>query len=166
MAAAQFGYTTAGLFGYSHLTGGYSGGQAENVRVPMADVAPMQVPDGMSEQEVLFLTDIFPRGYQAAEQAGIKGGEIVAIWGTGPVGLFAIQSAKVLGAERIIAIETVPERIAMARKAGASDIINFAEEDVYKRIKEISKGEGTDVVIDCVGMEPSPGHGQGGLVAP
>ena len=89
MAAEQFGYTTAGLFGYSHLTGGYAGGQAEYVRVPMADVAPMKVPDGMADEEVLFLTDIFPTGYQAAEQAGIKGGEIVAIWGTGPVGLFA-----------------------------------------------------------------------------
>jgi threonine dehydrogenase-like Zn-dependent dehydrogenase len=108
MAAAQFGYTTARLFGYSHLTGGYSGGQSEYVRVPMAEVAPMKVPDGMEDEEVLFLTDIFPTGYQAAEQAGIKGGEIVAIWGTGPVGLFAIQSAKVLGAERIIAIEAVP----------------------------------------------------------
>ena len=128
----------------------------------MADVAPMKVPDGMTDEEVLFLTDIFPTGYQAAEQAGIKGGEIVAIWGTGPVGLFAIQSAKVLGAERIIAIETVPERIAMARKAGATDIIDFAKEDVFERIKEISKGEGADVVIDCVGMEASPGHGQGG----
>ena len=106
---------------------------------------------------MLFLTDIFPTGYQAAEQAGIKGGEIVAIWGTGPVGLFAIQSSKVLGADRIIAIETVPERIAMARKAGATDIIDFAKEDVFERIKEISKGEGADVVIDCVGMETSPG---------
>ena len=165
MAAKQFGYTTAGLFGYSHLTGGYAGGQAEYVRVPMADVAPMKVPDGMEDEEVLFLTDIFPTGYQAAEQAGIKGGEIVAVWGTGPVGLFAILSAKVLGAERIIAIETVPERIAMARKAGATDIVDFAKEDVFERIKEISKGEGADVVIDCVGMEASPGHGQGGLVS-
>ena len=165
MAAAQFGYTTAGLFGYSHLTGGYAGGQAEYVRVPMADVAPMKVPDGMEDEEVLFLTNIFPTGYQAAEQAGIKGGEIVAVWGTGPVGLFAIQSAEVLGAERIIAIETVPERVAMARKAGATDIVDFAKEDVFERIKEISKGEGADVVIDCVGMEASPGHGQGGLVS-
>src|ERR1700722_17386158 len=139
MAAKQFGYTTAGLFGYSHLTGGYSGGQAEYVRVPMADVAPMKAPDGMTDEEVLFLTDIFPTGYQAAEQAGIRGGEIVAVWGSGPVGLFAIQSAKVLGAERIIAIETVPERIAMERKAGVTDIINFAKEDVYERIKEISQ---------------------------
>jgi threonine dehydrogenase-like Zn-dependent dehydrogenase len=154
MAAAQFGYTTVGLFGYSHLTGGYAGGQAEYVRVPMADVAPMKVPDGMEDEEVLFLTDVFPTGYQAAEQAGIRGGE--AVRGTGPVGLFAIQSAKVLGAERIIAIETVPERIAMARKAGATDIVNFAQDDVFERIKEISKGEGADVVIDCVGMEVEP----------
>ena len=165
MAAEQFGYTTAGLFGYSHLTGGYAGGQAEYVRVPMADVAPMKVPDGMTDEEVLFLTDIFPTGYQAAEQAGIKGGEIVAVWGAGPVGYFAIQSAKVLGAERIIAIETVPERIAMARKAGATDIIDFESEDVFERIKEISKGEGADVVIDCVGMEASAAHGQGGVLS-
>ena len=165
MAAAQFGYTTAGLFGYSHLTGGYAGGQAEYVRVPMADVAPMKVPDGMEDEEVLFLTNIFPTGYQAAEQAGIKGGEIVAVWGMGPVGLFAIQSAEVLVAERIIAIETVPDRVAMARKSYATDIVDFAKEDVFERIKEISKGEGADVVIDCVGMEASPGHGQGGLVS-
>jgi threonine dehydrogenase-like Zn-dependent dehydrogenase len=131
----------------------------------MADVAPMKVPDGMTDEEVLFLTDIFPTGYQAAEQADIKGGEIVAIWGTGPVGLFAIQSAKFLGAERIIAIETVPERIVMARRAGATDIIDFAKEDVFERIKELSKGEGADVVIDCVGMEASAAHGQAGLIS-
>ena len=165
MAAEQFGYTTAGLFGYSHLTGGYSGGQAEYVRVPMADVAPMVVPDGMSDEDVLFLTDIFPTGYQGAEQAGITGGEIVAIWGAGPVGIFAIQSARVLGAERIIAIETVPERIAMARTAGATDIIDFEKEDVYERIREISRGEGADAVIDCVGMEASAGHGQRGIIS-
>src|ERR1700742_631238 len=165
MAAEQFGYTTAGLFGYSHMTGGYSGGQAEYVRVPMADIGPMVVPAGMSDEEVLFLSDIFPTGYQGAEQAGIKGGEIVAIWGSGPVGYFAIQSAKVLGAERIIAIETVPERIALARRAGAPDIIDFEKEDVFERIKEISKGEGADVVIDCVGMEASAAHGQGGVLA-
>ena len=165
LAEAQFGYTIAGLFGYSHMLGGYAGGQAEYVRVPMADVAPMKVPEGLSDEEVLFLTDIFPTGYMGAENAGIKGGETVAIWGAGPVGLFAIQSAKVLGAERIIAIETVPERIAMAKKAGATDIIDFAKEDVFERIKAISKGEGADAVIDCVGMEASPGHGQGGIVS-
>ena len=165
MAAEQFGYTIAGLFGYSHMLGGYSGGQAEYVRVPMADVAPMKVPEGMSDEEVLFLTDIFPTGYQGAEQAGIKGGEIVAVWGAGPVGLFAIQSAKVLGAERIIVIETALERIAMAKAAGATDIVDFEKEDVFERIKEISKGEGADAVIDCVGMEASAGHGQGGIVS-
>ena len=165
MAAKQFGYTTAGLFGYSHMTGGYAGGQAEYVRVPMADVAPMKVPDGMGDEEVLFLTDIFPTGYQGAEQCEIKGGEIIAIWGTGPVGLFAIQSAKVLGAERIIAIETEPVRIAMAKRAGATDVIDFAKEDVFERIKEISKGEGADGVIDCVGMEAVAGHGQAGLLS-
>src|ERR1700750_2272947 len=157
MAAEQFGFTTAGLFGYSHMTGGYAGGQAEYVRVPMADFAPMKVPDGLTDEGVLFLSDIFPTGYQGAEQAGIKGGEIVAIWGSGPVGYFAIQSAKVLGAERIIAIETVPERIALARKAGATDIIDFEKEDVYERIKEISKGEGADAVIDCGGVGANAG---------
>ena len=164
MAAEMFGYPIAGLFGYSHLLGGYSGGQAEYVRVPMADVAPMKVPEGMTDEEVLFLTDIFPTGYMGAEHAEIKGGDIVAIWGAGPVGLFAIQSAKVMGAERIIAIETVPERIAMAKQAGATDIIDFAKEDVYERIKEISKGEGADSVIDCVGMEASGAHGLLGMV--
>ena len=164
MAAAQFGYTTAGLFGYSHLTGGYAGGQAEYVRVPMADVAPMKVPEGMSDEEVLFLTDILPTGWQGADHAEVKGGDIVAIWGAGPVGLFAIQSAKIMGAERIIAIDTVPERIALARKAGATDVIDFAKEDVYERIVEISKGEGADSVIDCVGMEASGAHGFAGVI--
>ena len=164
MAAEMFGYPIAGLFGYSHIMGGYAGGQAEYVRVPMADVAPMKVPEGMTDEEVLFLTDIFPTGYMGAEHAEIKGGDIVAIWGAGPVGIFAIQSAKVMGAERIIAIETVPERIAMAKRAGATDIIDFADEDVYERIKEISKGEGADSVIDCVGMEASGAHGLLGMV--
>jgi threonine dehydrogenase-like Zn-dependent dehydrogenase len=159
MAAAMFGYTTAGLFGYSHLTGGYAGGQAEYVRVPMADVAPMKVPDGMDDESVLFLTDILPTGWQAAEHCEIQGGETIAVWGAGPVGIFTIQSAKIMGAERIIAIETVPERIALAKKAGATDIIGFMNEDVFERIKEITKGEGADAVIDCVGMEASAGHG-------
>ena len=157
MAAAQFGFTTAGLFGYSHITGGYWGGQAEYVRVPMADVAPMKVPDGMDDESVLFLTDILPTGWQ--------GGEIIAVWGAGPVGLFAIQSAQIMGAERIIAIDTVPERLALARKYGATDIIDFAKEDVFERIKEISKGEGADGVIDCVGMEASAGHGLSSVIS-
>jgi threonine dehydrogenase-like Zn-dependent dehydrogenase len=165
MAAEQFGYTTAGLFGYSHITGGYAGGQAEYVRVPMADVAPMLVPENLTDEEVLFLSDIFPTGYQGAEQCGIRGGETIAIWGAGPVGYFAIQSAKVLGAEKIIVIETVPERMELARRVGATDIIDFEKDDVYERIIEITRGQGADGVIDCVGMEASAGHGQGGLIS-
>ena len=165
MAAAQFGYTTAGLFGYSHLTGGYAGGQAEYVRVPMADVGPMVVPDDLDDDHALFLTDILPTGWQGAENAGVKGGDIVAIWGAGPVGIFAIQSAKIMGAERIIVIETLPERIALAEKSGATDIIDFEKEDVFERIKEISKGKGADSVIDCVGMEATAGHGVSSVIS-
>jgi threonine dehydrogenase-like Zn-dependent dehydrogenase len=164
MAAAQFGYPTAGLFGYSHITGGYWGGQAEYVRVPMADVAPMKVPDGMTDEEVLFLTDIFPTGYQGAEHAEIKDGDIVAIWGGGPVGYFAIQSAKLMGAGTIIVMENVPERVELARKAGATHIIDYSHEDVYERIIEITGGKGADSVIDCVGMEASGGHGLLGMI--
>lgn len=164
MAAKQFGYPTAGLFGYSHLTGGYAGGQAEYVRVPMADVGPMKVPEGMDDEHALFLSDILPTGWQAALYCDIKGGETVAIWGAGPVGLFAIQSAKLMGAETIIAIETVPERIALARRAGATHIIDVGEEDVVARIKDITKGAGPDAVIDCVGMEALPPQGTLGLL--
>lgn len=165
MAAGTFGFPTAGLFGYSHMTGGYAGGQAEYVRVPMADVGPMVAPEGMSDDDLLFLTDILPTGWQGAEQCQIQGGETIAVWGAGPVGLFAIQSAKILGAERIIAIETVPERIALAKKYGATDVVDFENEDVYERIKEISKGEGADGVIDCVGMEATAGHGIAAVVS-
>jgi threonine dehydrogenase-like Zn-dependent dehydrogenase len=165
MAAAQFGYTTAGLFGYSHVTGGYWGGQAEYVRVPMADVGPMKVPDGMSDEDALFLSDILPTGWQAAEHCDIEGGDIVAVWGAGPVGLFAIQSASIQGAGRVIAIDTVPERLELAKKAGATDIIDFAGDDVMERIKEISKGQGADAVIDCVGMEAHGAHGMLGVLS-
>ena len=165
MAAETFGYTTAGLFGYSHITGGYAGGQAEYVRVPMADVAPMVVPEGMSDEEVLFLTDILPTAWQGCEHAEIKDGDIVAIWGAGPVGLFAVQCAKIMGAGRIIVIDTVPERIALAKKFGATDVIDFEKEKVFDRIKEISHGEGADCVIDCVGMEASAGHGIAGVLS-
>ena len=158
MAAKVQGYPTAGLFGYSHLTGGYAGGQAEYVRVPMADVAPMKVPEGMSDEQALFLTDILPTGWQAIDHCGLQGGETVAIWGAGPVGLFAIKSAVLMKAGRIIAIETVPERIELARIAGATDIINPANESVQDRIREITGGQGADAVVDCVGMEAS-GHG-------
>ena len=163
MAAEQFGYTTAGLFGYAHITGGYWGGQAEYVRVPMADVGPMKVPDGMDDEHALFLSDILPTGWQAVKYCDLKGGETVAIWGAGPVGLFAIRSAQILGAARIIVIETVPERIALARQAGATDIIDLKHEDVQERIKELTGGQGPDAVIDCVGMEATAGKGMQGV---
>ena len=165
MAAKVQGYPTAGLFGYSHLTGGYWGGQAEYVRVPMADVAPMKVPDGMTDEQALFLSDILPTGWQGAEHCDITGGETIAVWGAGPVGLFAIKSAIVMGAERVIAIETVPERVALAKKAGATDIIDYNTEDVLERINEITRGEGADAVIDCVGMESDGGHGISGVLS-
>ena len=159
MAAEMFGYPTAGLFGYSHLTGGYSGGQAEYVRVPMADVGPMKVPAGMSDEQALFLSDILPTGWQAIEHCDLKGGERVAIWGAGPVGLFAIVSAAVKGAETIIVIETVPERQSLARVAGATHVIDPSKEDVLARLKDITAGEGPDAAVDCVGMEASGHHG-------
>lgn len=159
MAAKVQGYPTAGLFGYSHLTGGYSGGQAEYVRVPMADVAPMKVPEGMSDEQALFLTDILPTGWQALDYCDLKGGETVAIWGAGPVGLFAIKSASVMKAGRIIAIESVPERMSLARIAGATDLIDPSTEDVMERLRELTNGEGPDAVVDCVGMEASGHHG-------
>jgi threonine dehydrogenase-like Zn-dependent dehydrogenase len=165
MAAKTFGYTTAGLFGFSHVTGGYWGGQAEYVRVPMADVGPMIVPEGMSDEQALFLSDILPTGWQAAAYCDIKGGETVAIWGAGPVGLFAIKSASVMGADKIIVLETVPERIELARKAGATHIIDFHDEDVLDQIKEITNGEGPDAVIDCVGAEADGGHGLMGAIS-
>ena len=165
MAAKVQGYPTAGLFGYSHLTGGYWGGQAEYVRVPMADVGPMKVPEGMTDEQALFLSDILPTGWQGAEHCDITGGETIAVWGAGPVGLFAIKSAIVMGAERVIAIETVPARIALAKKAGATDIIDYNTEDVLERINEITKGEGADAVIDCVGMESDGGHGVMGMLS-
>ena len=165
MAAEMFGYPTAGLFGYAHITGGYWGGQAEYVRVPMADVAPMKAPEGMDDEHLLFLTDIFPTGWQAAEHCEIKGGETVAIWGAGPVGLFAVKSAQIMGAEKIIVIETVPERIALAKQAGATHVIDLKHEEVLDRIKEITDGQGPDAVIDCVGMEATAGHGMFGVVS-
>ena len=159
MAAKMFGYPTAGLFGYSHLTGGYSGGQAEYVRVPMADVGPMLVPETMSNEQALFLTDILPTGWQAIKHCELKGGEAVAIWGAGPVGLFAILSAAVQNAATIIAIESVSERQALARQAGATHVIDPENEDVLARIKDITDGQGADAVVDCVGMEASGHHG-------
>ena len=147
-----FGHTTAGLFGYTHLTGGYPGGQAEFVRVPFADVTPVKIPDGLTDDQVLFLGDIFPTGWQAVVQCDLQPTDTVAIWGCGPVGQFCIRSAILLGAEQVIAIDQVPERLAMA-KAGGATTINFAEESVIERLNELTHGKGPEKCIDAVGLE-------------
>jgi threonine dehydrogenase-like Zn-dependent dehydrogenase len=159
MAEKFYGHSPAGLFGYSHLLGGYAGGQAEYVRVPFANVGPLKVPDGLSDEQVLFLTDIFPTGYMAAENCDIQPGEVVAVWGCGPVGQFAIRSAMMLGAERVIAIDRIPERLALAEAAGA-EIINYEEMDAGVALKEMTGGIGPDCCIDAVGMEA---HGTGAM---
>ncbi|MBA1276283.1 zinc-dependent alcohol dehydrogenase [Stutzerimonas stutzeri] len=152
MADKVFGHTTAGLYGYTHLTGGYAGGQAEYVRVPYADVGPVVVPDGMTDEQVLFLGDILPTGWQAAAQCDIQPTDTVAVWGAGPVGQFAIRSAIMMGAEQVICIDNVPERLSMAR-AGGAITINFDEESVLERLKELTRGKGPEKCIDSVGME-------------
>jgi threonine dehydrogenase-like Zn-dependent dehydrogenase len=161
LAEKMFGHATAGIFGYSHLTGGYAGGQAEYARVPFADVGPIRIEDDLADEQVLFLSDIFPTGYMGAELCEISGGEVIAVFGAGPVGQFAIASAVMLGAERVIAIDHVDARLQMARnKAGATDHINLSEDaDVVERLKEMTGGRGPDAVIDAVGMEASHAHG-------
>jgi len=157
LAEKIYGHSPAGLFGYSHLTGGYAGGQAEYARVPFADVGPLKIPDGLSDEQVLFLTDIFPTGYMAAENCNIQPGDTVAVWGCGPVGQFAIRSAFMLGADRVIAIDRVPERLQMAAAAKA-EIINYEEMDAGEAVTEMTGGRGPDACIDAVGMEA---HGTG-----
>jgi threonine dehydrogenase-like Zn-dependent dehydrogenase len=152
-AAKLWGSSPAGLFGYSHLLGGFSGGQAEYIRVPYADVGPIKVPSGLTDEQVLFLSDIFPTGYMAADFCNIQPGDTIAIWGCGPVGQMAIRSAFLLGAERVIAVDTVPERLELARAAGALTL-DFMHEDIYDRIMELTKGRGADACIDAVGTEP------------
>jgi threonine dehydrogenase-like Zn-dependent dehydrogenase len=158
MAEKLYGHSAAGLFGYSHLFGGYAGGQAEYARVPFADVGLFKIPDGLTDEQVLFLTDIFPTGYMAAENCNIQPGDTVAVWGCGPVGQFAIRSAYLLGAERVIAIDRVPERLQMAREQGKAETINYEEVDAGEAVKEMTGGRGPDSVIDAVGMEA---HGTG-----
>ncbi len=152
MADKVFGHTTAGLFGYSHLTGGYAGGQAEFVRVPFADTTHIKIPDGLTDEQVLFLGDIFPTGWQAAVNCDIEPTDTVAIWGAGPVGQMAIRSAILLGAKQVVVIDRVPERLAMASAAGAITI-NFDDESVLDRLKELTGGKGPEKCIDAVGME-------------
>ncbi len=152
LARKMFGHTTAGLYGYTHLTGGYPGGQAEYVRVPFADCGPVKIPDGLSDEQVLFLGDIFPTGWQAAVACDIEPDDTVAIWGAGPVGQFALRSAILLGAKQVVVIDRVPERLAMA-KAGGALTINFDEESVLERLNELTRGRGPEKCIDCVGLE-------------
>ncbi|MEE4205335.1 MAG: zinc-dependent alcohol dehydrogenase [Erythrobacter sp.] len=152
MSATFYGHPMSALFGYSHLTGGYSGGQAEYVRVPFSDVGPIVVPDHLEDEKVLFLSDILPTGWMGAENAEIQPDDTVAVWGCGPVGLFAVQSALVMGASRVIAIDHHPHRMELAKKLGA-DVIDFTKTDVREALMEMSGGIGVDAVIDAVGME-------------
>ena len=147
-----YGYSPAGIFGYSHMMGGYSGGQAEYVRVPFADVGPIKVPEGVSDERALFLSDIFPTGYMAAENCDIKQGDTVAVWGCGPVGQFAIRSAFLLGAERVVAIDHHVSRLELARGGGA-DVINFIHTNVKEALDGMTAGRGPDACIDAVGLE-------------
>jgi threonine dehydrogenase-like Zn-dependent dehydrogenase len=153
MAETLWGHSPAGLFGYSHMLGGYAGGQAEYARVPFADVGPLKVPEGMPDEQVLFLSDIFPTGYMAAENCDIQGGDTIAVWGSGPVGLFAIKSAYLLGAERVIAIDRFPERLRMAREQAGAETLDYEEVDVHEALKDMTGGRGPDACIDAVGLE-------------
>ena len=158
MAEKMWGYSPCGIFGYSHVLGGYAGGQAEYVRVPFADVGPMKVPDDLTDDQVLFLTDVFPTGYMGAELCDIQPGDTVAVWGAGPVGQFAAVSAYLLGAERVIVIDRVPFRLKMARERADAETINYEDVNVLEALREMTAGRGPDACIDAVGMEA---HGQG-----
>jgi len=159
IAETMMGHSASGIFGYGHMTGGFAGGQAEFARVPFADFGPLKVPDGVTDEQALFLSDILPTGWMAAEQCNIKPGDTVAVWGCGPVGQFAITSAYLLGASRVIAIDNVPYRLRMARERAGAITLNFDEiADVVEALKELTGGRGPDACIDCVGMEAC-GHG-------
>jgi threonine dehydrogenase-like Zn-dependent dehydrogenase len=158
MAEKLWGYSPCGIFGYSHMLGGYAGGQAEFVRVPFADVGPIKVPEYLSDEQVLFLSDIFPTGYMAAEACHIRRGDVVAVWGCGPVGQFAIRSAYMLGAERVIAIDRFEYRMRIARERAGAETIDYEQADVYDTLREMTGGRGPDACIDCVGLE---GHAPG-----
>jgi threonine dehydrogenase-like Zn-dependent dehydrogenase len=153
MAEKLWGHSPAGIFGYSHLLGGYAGGQAEYARVPFADVGPIKIPEGLSDDQVLFLSDIFPTGYMGADMCNIQPGDTIAVWGCGPVGQFAMKSAFLLGAERVIAIDRFPERLRMAREKVGAETLNYEEVDVRDALKEMTGGRGPDACIDAVGME-------------
>src|SRR5215467_10197032 len=152
MLEKLYGASGSGLFGYSHLYGGYAGGQAQYVRVPFADVGPIKIPNGIPDEQVLFLSDIFPTGYMAAENCNIQPGDVIAVWGCGPVGQFAIRSAYMLGAGRVIALDHVQARLEMARQ-GKAEVLNFDDVDVVEKLKQMTGGRGPDACIDAVGME-------------
>jgi threonine dehydrogenase-like Zn-dependent dehydrogenase len=159
IAEKLMGHSPSGVYGYSHMLGGFAGGQAELARVPFADVGPLKVPSQLTDEQVLFLSDILPTGYMGAEMCNIQPGQVIAVWGCGPVGQFAIASAKMLGAEHIIAIDRFPYRLNMAvEHAGATDTINYEEENVLEVLRELTGGRGPDACIDAVGME-AHGHG-------
>ena len=153
LAREVLGHSPAGIYGYSHMMGGYAGGQAEYLRVPYADVGPIKVESDLTDEQVLFLSDVFPTGYMAAENADIGENDTVAVWGCGPVGQFAIQSADMLGADRVVAIDRVPERLAMARDHGGAVTIDYEDEDVYDRLMQLTGGRGPDSCIDAVGTD-------------
>jgi threonine dehydrogenase-like Zn-dependent dehydrogenase len=160
MAEKMWGHAPAGIFGYSALTGGYAGGQAEYARVPFADVGPVKIEnDDLTDDQVLFLSDIFPTGYMGAEVCEIQPNDVIAVWGAGPVGLFAMASARMLGAERVIAIDRFDYRLDKAREAGATDVIDYEQVEVPVMLKELTGGRGPDACIDCVGLEAHHSHG-------
>ncbi|MHB1169976.1 MAG: zinc-dependent alcohol dehydrogenase [Longimicrobiales bacterium] len=162
LASKLLGHTTAGLFGYSHLTGGFAGGQAQYLRVPYADVGPIRIDSDLTDEQVLLLSDIFPTGWMAAENADIETGDTVAVWGAGPVGQLTIQSAWLMGAGRVIAIDRVPERLELARNAGRAETIDIRDASVYEALQEMTGGRGPDRCIDAVGLEA---HGAGSIDA-
>ena len=153
MAEKMWGHAPAGIFGYSHLLGGYAGGQAQYARVPFADVNPLKIPDGLTDEQVLFLSDIFPTGYMGADLCGIEPGDTIAVWGCGPVGQFAMKSALLLGAERVIGIDRFPYRLRMAREKVGVETINYEEVSTLEALNEMTGGRGPDACIDAVGME-------------
>lgn len=164
LARKAMGHSPAGLFGYSHMLGGFPGGQAEYLRVPFADVGPLKIESSLSDEQVVFLSDIFPTGYMAAENCGIEPGDTVAVWGCGPVGQFAIQSAWLLKAGRVIAIDQVPERLRLAETAGKAEVLDFSHKNIYDCLQEMTNGRGPDRCIDAVGCEAHAFHAAGAVV--
>ena len=158
MAEKLYGYSPCGIFGYSHMLGGYAGGQAEYARVPFADIGPLKIPESLDDEQVLVLSDIFPTGFMAADMCGIQPGDVIAVWGCGPVGQFAIKSAYMLGAERVIAIDRFPYRLDIARERAGAETINYEDVDVHEALRDMTGGRGPDHCIDAVGME---GHSPG-----